>query len=245
MYIEPSLEAPVEAPVEIAITPSIEPTIQVSVEPVWMPSELPRVEEIDKSDDESTGEGDDALDPVQWKPILEQLLSPISITDTYEQHDEIYWARYSELTRYNSLPELDMDLMCHLIDLFCTRTNTQFKSLLSPAQVNEQILQRTISRGLLLAICASSMRFSVHKAAREPHCANLAQLMGDEARNCVQSSTPDQPQINNIRTMCILVDFEASRACGRRAWMDIGQLKRSFMGIPLTCTKPWDEVSCN
>lgn len=213
VYIEPSLEAPVEAPVEIAITPSIEPTIHVSVEPVWMPSDLPRVEEIDKFDDESTGEGDDALDPVQWKPILEQLLSPISITDT--------------------LPELDMDLMCHLIELFCTRTNTQFKSLLSPAQVNEQILQRTISRGLLLAICASSMRFSVHKAAREPHCANLAQLMGDEARNCVQSSTPDQPQINNIRTMCILVDFEASRACGRRAWMDIA-MGRSLVQLART-----------
>ncbi|KAH7131119.1 C6 transcription factor [Dactylonectria macrodidyma] len=145
--------------------PSIESTsttyIEPSIEPVWVPSELPRVEEIEKSDEESAVEGDDTPDSAEWKPILEQLLSPASITDT------------------------------------------------------------TISRGLILAICASSMRFSVHKAARQPHSANLAQMLGDEARSCVQSSAPTQPQINNITTICLLVDFEASRNCGRRAWMDI------------------------
>ncbi|KAF7558188.1 hypothetical protein G7Z17_g125 [Cylindrodendrum hubeiense] len=209
-YIEASVEAPIEAPVDIAITPPIEATIQVSVEPVWMPSDLPRVEEIDKSDDESAVEGDDVPDPAEWKPILEQLLAPTSITDTYEKEDEYQWPMYSELIACNSLPELDLDLMCHLIELFCTRADTQFKSLLPPAQVNEQILQRTISRGLVLAICASSMRFSVHKSARQAHSADLAQMMGDEARNCVQTSNPNESQINNIRTICILVDFEAN-----------------------------------
>ncbi|KAH7123275.1 C6 transcription factor [Dactylonectria estremocensis] len=161
-YIEPSIEVLAEAPVDIIIAPVIESTIQVSVEPVWNPSQLPRVEEMDKSDEESAVEGDDALDPTEWKPILEQLLSPTS-----------------------------------------------------------QILQRTITRGLILAICASSMRFSVHKDARQPRSADLAQALGDEAMRCVQSSAPNQPHINNIQTICLLVDYEASRDCGRRAWMGI------------------------
>ncbi|KPM41935.1 hypothetical protein AK830_g4619 [Neonectria ditissima] len=139
-----------------------------------------------------------------------------------------------------------MDLMCHLIELFCTRTNTQFKSLISPAQINERILTKSISRGLLLAICASSMRFSVHPTARQPGSADLAQKLGEEARSCVHARMLNQPQIDNVRTICILVDFEASRGCGRRAWVDIAmgrslvQLARSSPSMDSDSTQVLD-----
>ncbi|KAK7428034.1 hypothetical protein QQZ08_005466 [Neonectria magnoliae] len=211
------IESAFEPPVEIVIETPCEASIQVSTEPVWLPPELPRVEELDKSDDETAVGSDDVNDSAEWRPMLEKIMSRESVD--------------------NTLPELDMDLMCHLIELFCTRTNTQFKSLISPAQINERILDKSISRGLLLAICASSMRFSVHPTARRPQSADLAKLLGEEARSCIHSRALNQPQMDNIRTVCILIDFEASRGCGRRAWVDIAmgrslvQLARSSVAV--------------
>lgn len=80
-----------------------------------------------------------------------------------------------------------------------------------------------MSRALVLAVCASSIRFTVHKAARGPHARGLAESMEREARNCIQASTVTWQQVNNVKTICVLIDYEASRAHGRQAWIDIGK----------------------
>ncbi|KAH6887464.1 hypothetical protein B0T10DRAFT_71539 [Thelonectria olida] len=186
-----------ETVIEVAIEPTIE--VQIPTETVWIPPSLSNLEEldqVDKSDDENDAGREDGLDSEAWKAALEQLLSP-------EQ------------------TELDVDLTIHLIELFCARTVTQFKSLLLPSQINDGIVQKMISPSLLFAICASSMRFSVHPAARRPHSKGLASKLSESARRGVYAATGQNEEIDNIRTLCILIDFEASRGCGRSAWVDI------------------------
>lgn len=122
-----------------------------------------------------------------------------------------------------SLPALDMNLMCHLIEIFCTRENTQLKALLPTAQIQQQLSQGTMSRGLILAVCASSMRFSVHKVAKGHHARGFAQSLAREARKCIHGcSAITWQQLDSIMAICVLVDYEASRAHGRQAWIDIG-----------------------
>ncbi|KGO73525.1 Protein of unknown function DUF3468 [Penicillium expansum] len=65
------------------------------------------------------------------------------------------------------------------------------------------------------------IRFTVHKAARGPHAQGLAESMEREARKCIQASSVTWQQVNNVKTMCVLIDYEASRAHGRQAWIDI------------------------
>lgn len=122
------------------------------------------------------------------------------------------------------LPTLHVDLICHLIDIFCTRANAQLRLLLPPAQIQQHLSQGTISRGLVLAICASSLRFTVHKAAKGPHGRGLAESIEREARKCIRSSRVSWQQVDNVKTICVLIDYEASRAHGRQAWIDIGEL---------------------
>ncbi|KAJ5170426.1 uncharacterized protein N7500_003209 [Penicillium coprophilum] len=82
----------------------------------------------------------------------------------------------------------------------------------------------TMSRALVLAVCASSMRFTVHKAARGAHAREFAESMEREARNCIQATSTTWQQVNDVKTICVLIDYEASRAHGRQAWIDIGKL---------------------
>lgn len=84
-----------------------------------------------------------------------------------------------------------------------------------------------MSRALVLAVCASSIRFTVHKAARGPHAQGLAESMEREARKCIQASSVTWQQVNNVKTMCVLIDYEASRAHGRQAWIDIGKPRQT------------------
>ncbi|OQE39049.1 hypothetical protein PENCOP_c007G01356 [Penicillium coprophilum] len=184
---------------------------------LWHPQEeMQDVEEAERcvTDDNCDGEEEEneeeddddddhlALDPSVWKPGLEDLI-------------------YSNGIISKILPMLNIDLMCHLIHVFCTRANTQLRSLLSPAQLQHHLSQGTMSRALVLAVCASSMRFTVHKAVRGAHAREFAESMEREARNCIQATSAIWQQVNDVKTICVLIDYEASRAHGRQAWIDI------------------------
>lgn len=113
--------------------------------------------------------------------------------------------------------------MCHLLEMFCTRSNAQLRPLLSPSHIQQQLSQGTISRGLILAACASSVRFTVHKGAKGPQARRFAELMVQEACKSIQVSKIGWKQVDNVKTTCVLVDYEASRGHGRQAWVDIGE----------------------
>ncbi|KAJ5498164.1 fungal-specific transcription factor domain-containing protein [Penicillium expansum] len=192
---------------------TVSPQPQISADLVWhAQQEMQDAEETercvteddgdDEDDDDDEDNDDFAPDPSVWKPGLEDLI-------------------YSNDTISKILPTLDIDLMCHLMHIFCTRASAQLRSLLSPAQIQHHLSQGTMSRALVLAVCASSIRFTVHKAARGPHAQGLAESMEREARKCIQASSVTWQQVNNVKTMCVLIDYEASRAHGRQAWIDI------------------------
>lgn len=111
-----------------------------------------------------------------------------------------------------------------------------------------------MSRALLLAVCASSMRFTVHRAARGPHARGFAESIAREARGCIHVSSVTWQQVNNIKTICVLIDYEASMAHGRQAWTDIGETSQTASPSPIVHTqvgknadrpKQWVKASCN
>ncbi|KAJ5788305.1 fungal-specific transcription factor domain-containing protein [Penicillium paradoxum] len=65
------------------------------------------------------------------------------------------------------------------------------------------------------------MRFTVHRAAKGPQAREFAEAMEREARKCIQTSSVGWHQVNNVKTLCVLVDYMASYGHGRQAWMDI------------------------
>jgi hypothetical protein len=73
------------------------------------------------------------------------------------------------------------------------------------------------------------MRFSVHKAARGPQAQGFAEVMEEEALSCLRPARAAWQQVDNVKTVCVLVDYEASRSRGRQAWVNIGRPDSSIM----------------
>lgn len=113
--------------------------------------------------------------------------------------------------------------MCHLLEMFCSRSNAQLRPLLSPVHIQQHLSQGIISRALILAVCASSVRFTVHRNARGPQARHFAEVMAQEARKSIQVSKVGWKQVDSVKATCVLVDYEASRGHGRQAWVDIGK----------------------
>ncbi|XWX01642.1 hypothetical protein V2A60_009670 [Cordyceps javanica] len=142
-------------------------------------------------------------DPLQWMPALEYLL----------YHDD---------SIADVLPGLDVHLVCHLLEIFTSLSSAQLRLLLSPPQIESQLSSGTMSRCLVLAACASAVRFSLHKAVARPDAKQFAEGIAREARKCIHISSDPNIQVNSIKSICILVDYSASKAHGRQAWADIG-----------------------
>ncbi|PHH62087.1 hypothetical protein CDD81_7580 [Ophiocordyceps australis] len=172
------------------------------------------VPESSLSDDSDDDESDDdfGAQTVQWQPMLK----------------ELFFSRGH--TADTTLVESDLDLVCHLMELFYTRASMQLRALLTPAQLHEQLVQRRLSQCLVLAMCCCSLRFSVHTAVRGQRGRSVAQTLAQEARARIGASSCPWQQLDSVRTLCILADYEAGCRRGRRAWMDIA-LGRSLVQL--------------
>ncbi|TQV95292.1 C6 transcription factor [Cordyceps javanica] len=188
-------------------------------EPPWPSQGMQVAEELETRivDDDSDAESSDDWDhdsdsspdeyplhdPLQWMPALENLL-------------------YRDDSIANVLPGLDVHLVCHLLEIFTSLSSAQLRLLLSPPQIESQLSSGTMSRCLVLAACASAVRFSLHKAVARPDAKQFAEGIAREARKCIHISSDPNIQVNSIKSICILVDYSASKAHGRQAWADIG-----------------------
>ena len=177
-------------------------------------------EDGDSSADEESG-----FDPSLWRPGLE---------DLFYRNDSIL-SVYGILTTKSppriasdtdekncSVPSLDVHLMCHLLEMFCARSSAQLRPILSPSQVQKHLSRGPAVGGLILAACASGVRFTVHKSVTGAQRRRLAETIEKEARKRVALSKDGWAGVCTIKCLCILSDYAASRRNGRQAWTDIG-----------------------
>ncbi|PQK12787.1 hypothetical protein BB8028_0003g14020 [Beauveria bassiana] len=193
-------------------------SIEVEDEPSWATREMQAADEPPSLtvDDDSEGEvghngnndrgsspdGSPTPDPLQWKSGLECIFfEDDSIADV--------------------LPGLDVYTICHLLEIFTLLASAQLRTLLPTVEIHSHLSSGTMPRCLILAACASAVRFSVHKAINGPSARQFADSIAREARNCIRISNDATTQVNTIKSICILVDYSASKARGRQAWADI------------------------
>ncbi|KAM5367410.1 hypothetical protein ACJZ2D_010055 [Fusarium nematophilum] len=118
-------------------------------------------------------------------------------------------------------PMLNIDLMLHLLELFYNHTSALVEQILPASHFFQALASGTAFRGLILAVCASSVRFSTHRSARPPAGDGLgiASKLARLARASVDFH--GHLQLDQIRTICVLIDYEASISHGRIAWVDL------------------------
>ncbi|KAJ6186506.1 hypothetical protein N7519_007807 [Penicillium mononematosum] len=165
----------------------------------------------DDSDEDSFGR-DDIPPPSAWQSGL-QLILLDEATPASECWD---------------IP--NVDLMAHLVELFCKRANALLRFLLPPADLLDKVALGLCPRSLLLAVCACSVRFSVHKAARGPSTHRLDEQLEQRARAQLAVSCPLGQDLGELQSYCVLIEYAASRGNGRRAWVDIA-IARSMLQI--------------
>lgn len=116
-----------------------------------------------------------------------------------------------------------LKLVCHLIQAFHARGIKQLRELLKPAAFLSQLTQGLLSDGLIFAICAYSSRLSVHNSVGSQDAAPNARELSKAARESLAAAGTGWKHVNDIRSICILVEYETACGNGRRAWADIGE----------------------
>ncbi|KAJ5382633.1 fungal-specific transcription factor domain-containing protein [Penicillium concentricum] len=106
-------------------------------------------------------------------------------------------------------PTLDINLMSHLLEIFYSHTSALIKQILPAFQLFEALADGTAFCGLILAACASSVRFSTHRSARPStgEDPGIAARLAKLARASIDIYSYDMlPHLDQIRTICILVE---------------------------------------
>ncbi|KAH9227495.1 hypothetical protein K456DRAFT_42046 [Colletotrichum gloeosporioides 23] len=126
---------------------------------------------------------------------------------------------------------VDPDLCAHLVELFCRRSSSLLGLIVPADALIETICAGTCTRSLLLAVCAYSVRFSVHKAVKEPSASRLAKKFEQSARHQVDLSSAPGSEPSTVSTYCVLIEYSISLGDGRQAWMDLGKYLET-LGCP-------------
>lgn len=127
----------------------------------------------------------------------------------------------------NPSPSLSVGFLCHLIELFYRHTSLPLREVVPASYFFPELIAGHLHRSLVLAMCSYSVRFSAHCADQaafisglqiDEYLAKAAQKsldlheLGDQQRHLLQ-----------VRTMCILIEYDASQCRGRSAWIYIGK----------------------
>lgn len=97
------------------------------------------------------------------------------------------------------------------------------RSLLPAANLLKQISLGTCPRGLILAVCAYTVRYSIHKAAKGDDGRNLANQFESEARQEADIADFSGRDLGHVHIYCMLAWHAVSQGDGRRAWVDLGE----------------------
>lgn len=118
---------------------------------------------------------------------------------------------------------VDPDVCAHLVELFYCRSSSLLGLIVPADELIETICAGTCTRSLLLAICAYSVRLSVHKAVKEPSASKLAKDFERSARYQVDLSSAPGSEPSTASTYCVLIEYSIGLGDGRQAWMDLGK----------------------
>lgn len=132
--------------------------------------------------------------------------------------------RVPELT--HSSPSITAGLLCHLLELFYSHASTHLHDVVPASYLFSALIAGDDIRALLLAMCANCSRFSAHPAAggqKPGHDGVDVQLATSSQRLLVSPDFQQSQQMAHIRTLCVLVEYEASQSRGRCSWAHIGK----------------------
>ncbi|KAE9582886.1 hypothetical protein CGMCC3_g1225 [Colletotrichum fructicola] len=158
-------------------------------------------------DDEDPDSEEDVFPPAtEWRGGLLSVLMDPSTPDSF----------------WNTV---DPDVCAHLVELFYCRSSSLLGLIVPADELIEKICAGTCTRSLLLAICAYSVRFSVHKAVKEPSASKLAKDFERSARYQVDLSSAPGSEPSMASTYCVLIEYSIGLGDGRQAWMDLALAK--------------------
>ncbi|KAI1083677.1 hypothetical protein F5B20DRAFT_416273 [Whalleya microplaca] len=137
-----------------------------------------------------------------WRPALESLL-------------------YDQAANTPAPDPGYIDLLCHLVELYWECASWHMRLVLPPAGFVERIILAKCPQSLVLAVCASCVRFSIHRATQDGLPCPIDEQLEDRARRLLDTSGISGDVISRLQTICILVDYATAKGNGQCAWVDI------------------------
>lgn len=114
------------------------------------------------------------------------------------------------------------------MDLFFVHTSAYLGQIVSLPYILGALSAGRDIRWLIVAMCANTVRFSVHSSTKplEDEPVLVDEYLGSlAARESMGTGVNPviQRQIDQIKTICVLIEYQASKSLGRAAWAHIGK----------------------
>jgi hypothetical protein len=103
------------------------------------------------------------------------------------------------------------------------------QQVISASSLLQAISTGSAFPGLILAVCAYSARFSMHHQVHRWNMkgSRVSDTLAKSARDSMNDYDNNlQAQIDHLKTICILIEYEASISRGGIAWVELGRLYR-------------------
>lgn len=115
-----------------------------------------------------------------------------------------------------------MDLVIHLILVYCTTVNIQQIPVLSYKEFLKLLEVGDCSRSLCHAMCAISVKYSRHRLTKKAG-SKLAERFAQDARQALSTSLLSQDPLDRAQTLAVLSMYESAEGAGFQAWYDISK----------------------
>ncbi|KAH6670988.1 hypothetical protein F5X68DRAFT_44784 [Plectosphaerella plurivora] len=189
----------------VALTPRKQVTIAMKP-PILVDEGIGASDSEDEDEDEDGAPSREIPDLDTWRPALERLFAG----------DDACWKAH---------PSISIGLLCHLLELFYSHASTHLQDVVPASYLFSALISGDDIRALLLAMCANCTRFSAHPAAgsQKPGYDGVDVHLATSSQGLLVS--PDlrqKQQMDHVRTLCVLVEYEASQSRGRCSWAHIG-----------------------
>lgn len=101
-------------------------------------------------------------------------------------------------------------------------TPTILEPILPRSICKDRLLDDSLTRHLIFAICACSTNLSTHVLLQEPKSSEFGLQFSQQSRSELNGFMVASREVELLRTYCCLIYFAIMQADGSRAWVDIG-----------------------
>lgn len=211
----------------------LEKYINCSTNPDYHPQFVKIHQKIKNSEFESNSDSKEPLQDDQSGNQIPTVISSKNISEQISQlepnvpqmHPASPPLPLNDTTIVDSIKLPPMEIIIHLVELYFRHVHGQTYSFIHKPSLIPRIYKNQVNKGLVLALCGLTARFSRHPAIASPVPYLAGESFVSQARQII-SLEFDDPTLETVQAMILLIQHDFFRAKGKKSMIYISMAIR-------------------